>query len=68
MEGLAQRAVKLNPCPFCGESENVEHGLHWIGVYMIYCKNCGAIVSFDEKINKDACNGWNRRTLDGTKL
>lgn len=52
---------KLKPCPFCG-SERLFYARSFVGIYMVKCLECGAIVSFQGKEDKDAvCKAWNER-------
>lgn len=52
---------ELKPCPFCGET--VHYCKMFGAITGIECFNCGAIVSFVEKENReDAVSALNRRT------
>ena len=55
--------IQLEPCPFCGEKENIYYCRTVNGFDYIECQNCGADVHFwqtsDKKIG--AIEAWNRR-------
>ena len=56
--------INLKPCPFCGGKVTVVPGLV-AGVTMIFCRKCGATVSFHQKEKADhPIEAWNRRTND----
>ena len=55
-------SITLKTCPFCG-SERVVCAHSFVGIYMIKCLGCGALVSFAGKEEKDDCvKTWNKRT------
>lgn len=60
---LQDKAVTLNvlkPCPFCGGEAKAQNS--FIGICTIYCKKCGAIVSFNgNEAKPKAIEAWNRR-------
>ena len=57
---------KIKPCPFCGKQVNRVIGLG--GLNFFKCKNCGAIVSFDNDFynthTDEAINAWNSRSKE----
>ena len=60
-------SITLKPCPFCG-SERVVCAHSFVGIYMIKCLGCGAIVSFPGKDEKDeASKAWNVRAKEETQ-
>lgn len=59
--------IKLKPCPFCG-SERVVCAHSFVGIYMLKCLGCGAIVSFPGKEEKDeASEASNVRAKEETQ-
>lgn len=60
-------SITLKPCPFCG-SERVVCARSFVGIYMVKCLGCGAIVSFQGKEEKDeASEAWNVRAKEETQ-
>lgn len=57
-------SITLKTCPFCG-SERVVCARSFVGIYMIKCLGCGALVSFSGREEKDeASEAWNERKDD----
>jgi Lar family restriction alleviation protein len=55
------KSDELKPCPFCGSAT----GLVFMGLYGVECKQCGAIVSFLGKEEKERLiKAYNRRAGD----
>lgn len=56
----------LKPCPFCGAEIARVIGLG--GLNFFRCRNCSAVVSFDNDFynthTNEAIEAWNRRTSD----
>lgn len=51
---------RLAKCPFCGHRD-----MKMIDAinYLIVCKHCGAMTSFEDKSTREECmKAWNRRT------
>lgn len=58
---------KLKPCPFCGETEDVDYGINTgilKGFDYVECQNCGATTHTIHNKGKSiaAIDVWNRRT------
>ena len=57
---------ELKPCPFCGESEDIDYGIMsgtMKGFDYVQCQNCGAeINSVHNGEYIEAIEKWNRRT------
>lgn len=55
---------KLRECPFCGGK--VKRVIGVMGLNFFKCKECGAVVSFDNDYynthKNEAIEAWNRRT------
>ena len=58
---------ELKKCPFCGGTVRATHGIMGVPFVFIKCKQCGAVISFDNidcNINPDsAVKYFNRRAL-----
>ena len=59
-------AVKLKPCPFCGNCAQmvaIGKDIHGAPKYQVYCEECnfGAESAYFSA-KQDAINAWNRRT------
>lgn len=55
-------SVKLLPCPFCGEAEELYQALHGMGggvPFAIDCLGCG--MDFTPREGNDVVAAWNRR-------
>ena len=60
-------SITLKTCPFCG-SERVVCVRSFVGIYMVKCLGCGAIVSFPGREEKDAASdAWNNRAKEETQ-
>lgn len=61
---------KLRECPFCGGK--VKRVIGVMGLNFFKCKECGAVVSFDNDYynthKNEAIEAWNRRADDGKIL
>ncbi|RGQ39569.1 restriction alleviation protein, Lar family [[Clostridium] leptum] len=57
---------KLRECPFCGGK--VKRVIGVMGLNFFKCKECGAVVSFDNDYynthKNEAIEAWNRRVND----
>ena len=58
--------IKLKPCPFCGEREDIDYGINTgtlKGFDYVECQNCGAEIHAIHKNGKAiaAIDAWNRR-------
>jgi Lar family restriction alleviation protein len=58
--------IELKPCPFCGESEQLDCGIYngtLRGVDYVQCQNCGAEINALHINGKTitAADAWNRR-------
>ena len=57
--------IGLKPCPFCGESEDIDFGIYTgtlKGFDYVQCQNCGAeIKSINNGKHIEALKAWNRR-------
>ena len=57
---------KLRECPFCGGK--VKRVIGVMGLNFFKCKECGAVVSFDNDYynthKNEAIEAWNRRVYD----
>ena len=52
----------LKPCPFCGDSANLQH---WAGEVSILCSNCNALSApFFAENEAAAIAAWNTRAND----
>jgi Lar family restriction alleviation protein len=55
--------TELKPCPFCGGK--VRRAIGLMGLNFFRCKECGAVVSFDNDYynthKNEAIEAWNRR-------
>ncbi len=49
--------MKLKPCPFCGENDDL-----WVSVHGITCGNCGARAGSQDKTEAISREIWNTRT------
>lgn len=58
---------KLRECPFCGGK--VKRVIGVMGLNFFKCKECGAVVSFDNDYynthKNEAIEAWNRRIENG---
>ncbi len=58
---------KLRECPFCGGE--VKRVIGVMGLNFFKCKECGAVVSFDNDYynthKNEAIEAWNRRIENG---
>lgn len=56
---------ELKPCPFCGGQARVTRGVRGIPFIFIKCRQCGAVISFDnDRCNYNPCEAvkyFNRR-------
>lgn len=61
------KKIELKPCPFCGGK--VKAYLKNVGIFILFfkCRECGAVISFDnEKYNK-AVKHYNTRAKGKVK-
>jgi len=61
-------AEKLLSCPFCGGKAVLHESRNWIGLYSVYCSQCGATVGDEGSVScnegttrEEAVALWNRR-------
>ena len=59
--------IELKPCPFCGNSVQLEQSYSFFGMSVIYCNDCDMFFSLDDinASDDDICDAWNRRAENG---
>lgn len=56
--------MNLKPCPFCGNTVQLEQAYSLLGMSVIYCNDCDMFFTLDDisASDDDICKAWNRRT------